>query len=202
MQKKNVYGLLRVFCLWVIPFVVVASFGTWYLFQRIKQEKIALEDKKTYNEETLKQLESFEKIKESLEEIKQTKELFEKTLMNSGLTLDLIKELEEGASYTGVELKTGVGEKPQVKKVGVKNLEPKTEDKKNEEVWLRLEVSGNFFNILKFIRYVENSNRTIALATLNLSKAKQLTPADLIAGEAGMEAGEEMKAIILISNSL
>lgn len=202
MQKKNVYGLLKVTCFGVIPFFTVASLGTWYLFKRIKQERVLLEEAKTYHEETLRQLDSFEKIQENLEDIKQTKELFEATLMSGGKTLELIKELEEGADYTGVELKTGVGEKPEKKKTAVKNLDTgKTDTGAKDEVWLKLEVSGNFFNILKFVRYIENSNKIIGVSTLSLVKNRQVTPVDLAAGQEETEEDKLSKAVILVGNN-
>ncbi len=202
MQKKNVFGLLKLICFGVIPFFAVASLGTWYLFKLIKQEKVSLEEAKNYHEETLKQLDSFEKIQENLEGIKQTKETFEGTMMNGSKTLELIKELEEGADYTGVDLKTGVGERPQKKKAGVKNLDSSKADvAAKDEVWLKLEVTGNFFNILKFVRYIENSKKIIGISTLNLVKNRQTTPADLLSVQEETDEDRLSKAIILISNS-
>ncbi len=202
MQKKNMYGLLKLICFAMIPFFAVSSLATWYLFKRIKQEKVSLEEAKVYHEETLKQLESFEEIKENLEGIKQTKELFEGTMMNPDKTLELVRELEEGAEYTGVELRTSIGEKPKIKKAGSKTADAgATEAGSKDEIWLKLEVSGNFFNILKFVRFAENANKIIGVSTLSLTKNRQMTPVDLLTEVEETEEDKLSKATILVSNS-
>lgn len=197
MENKNIITILKTFLIWIIPLFVFSGFGSWFLFQKIKQEKIKLEEAKIENEEIIKQLQSFEIVKEDFEEVKKEKEILEKTVANSGNTLDLIKELEGAAQMTGVTLKTSVGERPQLKKIVSKAQN--ANDNKQGELWLQLEVEGKYFNILKFVHYLENSNKIISISTVSFNQIDDVSP-ELVFGSKPEKLGI-LRVNLLITNA-
>lgn len=208
MQNKKIITILEGSFIWVFAVIVIGTVGTWYLFRLVDKTEQSLEIAKGDYRTTLEQLDSFEKIKGNFESTKSIKAETENMLIGADNTLSLIEELEKAAEISGVILKTNIGVKPGtikqiVPKAGQFPQTVKEGDKKNvnaadQELWLELTVEGNFSGILKFVRYLENARRLVAISSININQGNNLLASDVL--ENNEETLGNLKAIILVTN--
>jgi hypothetical protein len=206
MQNKKIITILQGPLIWVFVVLVLGFVGTWYLFQFVDKEEQTLEAARNDYLISLRQLESFDKIKSNFESTKSIKTETENMVVKSDSTLSLIEELERAAEVSGVRLKTDVGEKPGTTKKIVNKLGQfpaagsanGNTNATDQEVWLELTAEGNYANILKFIRYLENARKLIAVSSVNINQASTMSAADALDNTEGTLG--YLKAVILVTN--
>lgn len=207
MQNKKIITILQGPIGWVFVVLIIGVVGTWYLFQFVGKEEQSLELARNDYLVSLRQLEAFDKIKLGFENTKSIKTETESMVVNADNTLSLIEELEKAAGVSGVTLKTAVGQKPGTAKKSASQLgqfpaagsaNKNTNGSAEQEVWLELTVDGNYFSILKFIRYLENSRKLIAISSLNLDQATTMSATDVLDNSEGVLGN--LKAVILVTN--
>ena len=208
MQNKKIITIFEGAVAWIFVVIIIGILGSWYLFQILEKEELSLETAKNDYQVSLRQLESFDKIKQDFESTKNIKAEAENMLVNADNTLSLIEELERAANVSGVSLKTAVGQKPGTTKIPISQLgqfpgkgasNKNTNEAPEPEVWLELTAEGNFEGILKFIRYLENSRKLIAVSSLNVNQATNISATDILENSEG-ELGY-LRAVILVTNT-
>lgn len=208
MQNKRIIIILQGSIAWILVVMIIGTIGTWYLFRFVDKAEQSLEVAKNDYRTTLGQLESFEKIKVNSESTKSIKTETENMLVSADNTLVLIEELEKAAEISGVILTTNIGVRPGtskqiISKVGQFPQMVKEGDKKNtnpadQELWLELTVEGNFPGILKFVRYLENAHKLIAVSSLNINQGGNMLAQEIL--ENSEETLGNLKAVILVTN--
>ncbi|MFH1183122.1 MAG: hypothetical protein V1690_02575 [Candidatus Moraniibacteriota bacterium] len=206
MQNKKIITILEGAFVWVFLVFVSGFVGTWYLFQLVDKGEQTLDAARADYQTSLKQLDSFDMIKSNFESTKSIKDETESMVVKPESTLSLIEELEKAAGVSGVILKTDVGEKPgTTKKIVTKLGQLPASGSANgntnaaeQEVWLELTVEGDYANILKFIRYLENAPKLIAVSSVNINQASTMSAADALENAEGILG--YLKAIILVTN--
>ena len=107
--------------------------------------------------------------------------------------------MEKGTAAADVTLITSVGQEP-----GSKAMFPKgfgssnNTNSANQDVWLQLDVEGNFSDILKFVYYLENSQKLIAVSSIDIDQVHTLNPSDALNNQEGSLG--DLKASILVTN--
>jgi len=208
MQNKKIITILQGSLAWVFVVLVIGAIGTWYLFRFVDKAEQSLEVARDDYQTTLGQLESFDEIKSNFESTKGIKNDAESMLVGADNTLSLIEELEKAAEISGVTLKTSVGVKPgttkqivpklgQFPQTGLENKNKNT-NASDQEVWLELTVEGNFSGILKFVRYLENARKLVAVSSININQGSTMLAADVLENSEGTLGN--LKSVILVTN--
>ena len=199
-NKKEL--ILRSFLFWLIIPSLIGAFLIWLLLGEIKSEELKL-DETNLNYVTVKQqLNSFDKIKKNFEFVNKEKNELESLAVNKEETLDLIKEIEKAAELANVKVKTEVSQDNPFKKIP-QNTKAREAAKKaavsSNDIWLKLELEGNFKGILRFVKYLENGNRLINIQTISIRQSEILTP-ETVFGKENISLGN-LNVSVLVSNN-
>ena len=198
MKNKKLQIILKTALPWVALLLAVGVGGGWFVFSKLDEEETKLDEVIQNYSDTEIQLKSFEEIKKDYDTYKGDREKLQNMVVSKNNTLNLIQELEEGAKVAGVQLKTSVGEKPLSKKnPGAKTTESSTPGKE-EPLWLKAELIGNFDNVVKFIKYIENGSFLVSITNLTLSQSKKSTPENMLENKDGSLG--IVNATLLITN--
>lgn len=199
MQNKKIISIFQSAFAYVFTFLVIGGFGSWFLFQQAKSEEARLELTKNDYNNTLKQLESFDGVKSDFDDSVSLRDQMANLMITPDGTLGLIEELENAAKLSNVTLKTNIGDDPSSKnapKIGQTKLG--NANNSNKDVWLELLVEGSYSNTLQFIRYLENAKRLIAVSTVSIGQAGNLSPDEVLNSSEGTLGN--LKSKILVSN--
>jgi hypothetical protein len=202
MQNKKIISIFQTSFIYVFVFLVVGGFMSWFLYQQIRSEEAGLELAKNNYDDTLKQLDSFDSVKSDFEASSGLKDQVSGMIVNPGDTLGLIEELENAARVTGVTLTTNIGANPVTKnnpKVAQTKGDASSNTNASQEVWLELDVEGNYVNTLQFIRYLENAKKLINVSTISINQRETNATLDEFFSNPEAELGN-LKTKILISN--
>lgn len=198
MENKKIITILQSSFIYVFIFLVVGGLGSWLIFKKVKSDEAGLEVAKNNYNETLKQLESFDKVKKDFDESVGLRDQISNMVVRPEGTLGLIEELEGAASSSGITLSTSISDNP------VSRKNPKIGQSKNsntnadQEIWLELNAEGKYSNILQFIKYLENAKRLIAISTISIEQSEKLAPEEVLNSAEGTLGN--LKAKILVSN--
>jgi hypothetical protein len=201
MQNKNIISIFQTPFIYVFVFLVAGGFMSWFLYQQIRSEEASLELAKNDYSNTLAQLESFDSVKSDFDASSSLKDQVSGMIVNPNDTLSLIEELENAAKLTGVTLTTSIGANP-ITKNNPKIAQAKTDGaggKASQEVWLELDVEGNYASTLQFVRYLENGNKLINISTVAINQADVSITLDEMFSNPEGQLGD-LKTKILVSN--
>jgi len=202
MQNKKIIAIFQTAFIYVFVLLVVGGFMSWFLYQQVRNEEAGLELEKNDYNNTLKQLDSFDSVKSDFEASSSLKDQVSGMLVNSGDTLGLIEELESAAKMTGVSLTTNIGSNPATKnnpKIAQAKAGANANTNASQEVWLELNIEGNYSSSLQFIRYLENAKKLINVSTISINQADANVTLDEIFSNPEGSLGN-LKTQILISN--
>jgi len=202
MQNKKIISIFQTPFVYVFVFLVAGGFMSWFLYQQIKSEEAGLELAKNNYRGTLKQLESFDSVKSDFDASSNLKDQISGMIVDPGDTLGLIEELENAAKAAGVTLTTNIGANPVTKnnpKVAQGKAGANANTNASREVWLELNVEGNYASTLQFIRYLENAKKLVSVSTVTIDQASSNATLDEIFSNPEGQLGN-LKTKILISN--
>jgi len=189
-SDEKIKIILKTALPWLLALVAGGVLEVWFLVQNLESKKPELEKASLDYNETVRQMNSFNSIQEAYRSFQGSKEKIQRMIVTPDNILDLIQELEEAARATGVILKTSVGEKPFAKKNEPVSREEATEKSKGTtkeegKVWLQVDVEGDFESTARFIKMIENAEKIISIATLEMKQQKISTPPTMFENKDG-----------------